>query len=163
MVEVDWKIVIVQLITFLVAFPLIWGSMIKGLRNTLKARDEYIKGTLDKIEKDKAEIEAMKADYEKKLADSHAQAKAAYEKAVAEGERVKSEITESAKAEGAKIIETAKRELEVEKQKAIEEVKDTIVEISMLAAEKIVKSNISRKSQQAVIEEAMAKLGKKHG
>jgi len=163
MVEVDWKIVLVQLITFLVAFPLIWGSMIKGLRNTLKARDEHIQGTLDKIEKDKADIEAMKADYEKKIADSHAQAKAAYEKALAEGERVKNEITESAKAEGARMLETAKRELEVEKQKAIEEVKDIIVDISMMAAEKIVKANVSKKSQQSVIEEAIAKLGKKRG
>ncbi len=155
MVEINPPIFIIQIVTFLIAMPLIWNLFIKALGDTMKKRDEFITSSIDKIEKDKAEIEAMKLDYEKKLAISEANAKDALAKALADGEKIKSGLVEEARNEGQKLIAEAKIEIENEKKKAIEAVKDTIVDISIMAAERAIKKKMTKKDQLAVVSKTM--------
>jgi F-type H+-transporting ATPase subunit b len=160
MVEIDWRIVLVQLVTFLIGMYFIWNSLIKALRNNLKNRDEFIRNGIDKVEKDKKDIEEMKADYEKQMLEAQAHVKATLEKAAAEGEKTRQELVSAAKFEGVKLIENAKREIEAEKVKALEEVKDRIVDIAIMATERIVKAGISKKAQTDIVEEAIKELDK---
>jgi F-type H+-transporting ATPase subunit b len=159
MVEIDWSVVLVQLVTFLIAVPLVWNSMIKALLRTLKAREEHITGTLDKIEKDKSAIESLKTDYEKKIREMHVQSAAAVNKALADGEKMKNSIVDEARNESRKLIEEAKNEIAIEKTKAIEEVRDAIVDISMLAAEKAIKKKVSRDDQLSIVNDQIKKIG----
>lgn len=160
MVEINLPVFLVQIITFLIAMPLVWNLFIKALGDTMKKRDEFIRGSIDKIEKDKADIEAMKADYEKRAASLETGAKDALARAVAEGEKIKSGLVEEARAEGQKLIAGAKAEIENEKMKAIEAVKDTIVDISIMAAEKAIKKKVSKKDQLSVVTKYMKEIGK---
>jgi F-type H+-transporting ATPase subunit b len=160
MVNVEWQVVLVQLITFLVGMWFVWNSMIKALIRTMKNREEYIKSTIDKVDKDKADMDAMRVDYEKKISDMQAQTAAAYNKAMADGEKIKESMVDEAKKEGVKLIAEAKSEIEAEKRKAIEEVKDTIVDISMLAAEKAIKKKITKKDQISMVDDCLKDIGK---
>jgi F-type H+-transporting ATPase subunit b len=160
MVEIDWTVVLIQFVTFLIAIPLIWNSMIKALIRTLKAREEHITNTLTTIEKDKTTIEVIKTDYEKKVQEMQTESIAAVNKAVTEGEKMKSAILDEAKKEGAKLIEDAKREIEIEKIKALEAVKDAIVDISMTAAEKVLHQKISKKDQIEIVDDKLKEIGK---
>ncbi|MCX8094045.1 MAG: F0F1 ATP synthase subunit B [Candidatus Goldbacteria bacterium] len=158
MVKIDWPVFLLQIITFLIAMPVIWILFIKSLSNTLKKRDEYIKDSLDKIEKDKQEMEALKSDYEKKILNIQEEAREIITKAVAEGEKVKSGIIEEARNEAIKLINDAKLEIENEKKKAIEEVKNTIVDISIMAAEKVIKTKINKKNQISIVSEKLKEI-----
>lgn len=158
MVNIDWPVFLLQIITFLIAMPVIWILFIKSLSNTLKKRDEYIKESLDKIEKDKQEIETLKNDYEKKIANIQEEAKEVIAKAVAEGEKIKTSLVEEARKEGIKLVNEAKVEIENEKKKAIEEVKDTIVDISIMAAEKVIKTKVNKKNQINVVSEKLKEI-----
>ena len=160
MVTVEWQIVLVQFITFVVGMIFVWKMMITPLMNTLSQRDLYIKNSLDKVEKDKADIAAMKVDYEKKVQDMHAHSTAALNKAIADGEKIKDSILNEAKTEGAKLIAEAKTEIESEKKKAIEAVKDTIVDISMMAAEKAIRKKINKKDQVSMVNDYLKDIGK---
>ncbi|MCX7698630.1 MAG: F0F1 ATP synthase subunit B [Candidatus Goldbacteria bacterium] len=158
MVKIDLPVFLLQIITFLIAMPVIWILFIKNLSNTLKKRDEYIKNSLDKIEKDKQEMEALKTDYEKKILNIQEESREIITKAVAEGEKVKSRIIEEAKNEAMKLINDAKVEIENEKKKAIEEVKNTIVDISIMAAEKVIKTKINKKNQISIVSEKLKEI-----
>lgn len=160
MVEINLPVFLVQLITFLIAMPLVWMLYIRALGDTMKKRDDFIRNSLDKIEKDKAEIEGMKVDYEKRLAAMEANTKEALAKAVAEGEKIKSGLVEEARTEGQKLIAGAKVEIENEKKKAIEAVKDTIVDISIMAAERAIKKKMTKKDQLAVVTKSMKDIEK---
>ena len=159
-VSVDPTIVLVQFITFVVGMIFVWKMMIVPLLSTLSQRDAYIKNSLDKVEKDKADIAAMKIDYEKKLQDMHAHSTAALNKAVAEGEKIKESILNEAKTEGVKLIAEAKTEIETEKKKAIEAVKDTIVDISMMVAEKAIRKTVNKKDQISMVNDYLKDIGK---
>jgi F-type H+-transporting ATPase subunit b len=155
MVEINWPVFLTQIITFLIGMVLVWNTLIKALSNTLKKRDDFIRESIDKIEKDKADIEGMKTDYEKRMATVEANTREALAKAVAEGEKIKSGLVDEARTEGQKLIVTAKAEIENEKKKAIEAVKDAIVDISIMAAEKAIKKNVSKKDQVAIVSKYM--------
>lgn len=160
MVEINFPVFLIQLITFLIAMPLVWNLFIKALADTMKKRDDFIRNSIDKIEKDKADIEGMKSDYEKKLAAMEAGAKDALVKAAAEGEKIKSGLVEEARSEGKKLIATAKNEIENEKKKAIEAVKDAIVDISIMAAERAIKKKMTKKDQLEVVTKSMKDIEK---
>ncbi|MBN2754427.1 MAG: F0F1 ATP synthase subunit B [Candidatus Goldbacteria bacterium] len=160
MVSVDKAVLLVQLITFLLAVPMIWIFFLKPLIKTLTNREKYITDTLDKVEKDRDEMQKMKEEYEIKMREMHLNASAALEKAVAEGERSRHEIIETAKEEGHKLIVEAKKEIEAEKVKAIEDVKGSIVDIAVIAAEKIVKASMSKKAQTEIVQDAIENIGK---
>lgn len=158
--KIDMPVLLIQLATFLIAAPLVWKIFIGGLVNTLKKRDSYIADSLDKIEKDKADIESMKAEYEAKLEEMQAKAHKAFSEAVAEGEKSRARLIEEAKTEGRRLVEDAKREIEAEKRRAIEEVKDTIVDLSILAAQKAVKAKIGKKEQFDVVADVYRQIEK---
>lgn len=158
MVKIDLPVFLLQVITFLIAMPVIWVLFIKSLSNTLKKRDEYIKDSLDKIERDKQEIEKLKNDYEKKILNIQEEAKEVLAKAIAEGEKIKSGLIEEAKNEGLKLINNAKIEIENEKKKAIEDVKNVIVDISIMAAEKVIKTKINKKNQINIVSEKLKEI-----
>ncbi|MEI7542625.1 MAG: F0F1 ATP synthase subunit B [bacterium] len=160
MVTVEWQIVLVQFITFVVGMIFVWKMMITPLLNTLSQRDLYIKNSLDKVEKDKADMATMKTDYEKQVQEMHAHSAAALNKAVADGEKIKESILNEAKTEGTKLLVEAKAEIETEKKKAIEAVKNAIVDISMMAAEKAIKKNISKKDQVSMVTDYLKDIGK---
>jgi F-type H+-transporting ATPase subunit b len=102
----------------------------------------------------------MKGDYEKKIAAMEANTKDALAKAVADGEKIKSGLVEEARTEGQKLIATAKVEIENEKKKAIEAVKDTIVDISIMAAERAIKKKMTKKDQLAIVTKSMKDIEK---
>ena len=160
MVEINWPVFLVQLITFLIAMPLVWNLFIKALADTMKKRDDFIRNSIDKIEKDKAEIESMKGDYEKKISAMEAGTRDALAKAVADGEKIKSGLVDEARTEGQKLIATAKVEIENEKKKAIEAVKDAIVDISIMAAEKAIRKKMTKKDQLAIVTKSMKDIEK---
>mgnify|MGYP001222992986 FL=1 len=160
MVSVDKAVLLVQLITFLLAVPMVWVLFLKPLIRTLSNREKYITDTLDKVEKDRDEMQKLKEDYEIKMKEMSLNAKAALEKAVAEGEKSRHEIIETAKEEGHKLIVDAKKEIEAEKVKAIEDVKGAIVDIAVKAAEKIVKASMSKKAQADIVKDAIENIGK---
>jgi F-type H+-transporting ATPase subunit b len=160
MVEINLPVFLVQLITFLIAMPLVWNLFIKALAETMKKRDDFIRNSIDKIEKDKADIESMKGDYEKKIAAMEANTKDALVKAVSDGEKIKSGLVAEARTEGQKLIAAAKVEIENEKTKAIEAVKDAIVDISIMAAEKAIKKKMTKKDQLAIVTKSMKDIEK---
>jgi|ERR1035437_10233235 F-type H+-transporting ATPase subunit b len=160
MVTVDLPIIFVQAITFLLGMWFVWNSMIKALIKTMKERDTYINSTLDKVEKDKKDIEGIKADYEKKVQEMLAVSAAALNKAVADGEKIKESIINEAKTEGVKLVKEAKKEIETEKLKAIEAVKDTIVDISMMVAEKAIRKTVNKKDQISMVNDYLKDIGK---
>jgi len=160
MVSIDKAVLLVQLITFLLAVPMVWMFFLKPLIRTLSDREKYITDTLDKVEKDRDEMQKLKEDYEIKMKEMSLNAKAALEKAVAEGEKSRHEIIETAKEEGHKLIVDAKKEIEAEKVKAIEDVKGAIVDIAVIAAEKIVKASMTKKAQTDIVKDAIENIGK---
>ena len=95
----------------------------------------------------------------KEIAAKLKEADAILEEARRKGKAKEAEIIQEAKAEAARIIERGNREVELERKKALDDMKQEIVSIASLMAEKVVASSIDMKVQDELIEETLKEMG----
>ena len=125
----------------------------------LEKRKQKIAGELADAANDKKSAAEMKAEYEQKLKEVSKEADAILEEARRKGKAKEAEIIQETKAEAARIGERGNREVELERKKALDDMKQEIVSIASLMAEKVVASSIDMKVQDELIEETLKEMG----
>ena len=143
-------------------FMLVFGLsylLFNPVRDMLEKRKQKIAGELADAANDKKSAAEMKAEYEQKLKEVSKEADAILEEARRKGKAKEAEIIQEAKAEAARIVERGNREVELERKKALDDMKQEIVSIASLMAEKVVASSIDMKVQDELIEETLKEMG----
>lgn len=129
------------------------------VRDVLEKRRKKIADELDKAAGDMADASALKEEYEAKLKNVDKEAEDILEAARKKAKTRETEILDEARAEAARIIERANREIELEKKKAIDDLKQEVVSIAALMAEKAVGNSIDVRIQDALIDETLKEMG----
>ena len=129
------------------------------VRDVLEKRRQKIAGELASAAQDQASAAALKEEYEAKLRDVNKEAESILETARRKAEAREEEMLEEARAEAARIIERANREIELEKKKAVDDMKQEVVNIAALMAEKVVGCSMNGKIQDALIDETLKEMG----
>lgn len=128
-------------------------------RDVLEKRRQKIAGELAQAADDKESAAALRAEYDAKLKAVNKEAEEILEAARRKGKTREAEILNEAKAEAARIIERANREVELEKKKAMDEMKQEVIDIAALMAQKVVGSSMNMTIQDALIEETLREMG----
>lgn len=129
------------------------------VQKVLKNRSDKIKNEIENAKKQEAEAIALKAEYEKKLADTRVEVESIIEEARKNAKKMSEEIVAEAKTEAQNIINRGNKEIEQEKAKAVDELKNQVIGISTLIASKIIKENVNAKSEDKLFEEALNEIG----
>ena len=120
----------------------------KPILNAVDERNNSIEEALKAADKAKQEMEMLNADNERILNE----AKAERDSLLKEAREMKSAIVEEAKEqankEAEKILTSAKEQISNEKMKAITELKNSVADLSIGIAEKILKSELTDKEKQ---------------
>jgi F-type H+-transporting ATPase subunit b len=140
-----------QTITFLIVLFLLSKFAWKPIMAALHEREASIENALSAAEKAKLEIQGLKAENEKLLAEARLER----DKILKEASDAGNSIVESAKLkaneEGARMIAQAREAIENEKRAAITEVKNTAAALSIEIAEQILKRELTDpQAQQAL-------------
>lgn len=142
-----------------VMFALLSYLLFNPAREMLKKREDRVKGDIDSAEKAKADAEALRADYERRLREIQKEAdeimSAARRKALDNEEK----IIESAKAEASAIIARANKEAELERKKAEDDIKKEIITVAAMIAGKVVSDKIDINIQDSLIEDTLKEIG----
>lgn len=128
-------------------------------KDMLNKRRERVVGDLESAKDAKAKADALKAEYEERLASFQKQADAILEDARKRAKDRENEIIEEAKAEAMRITDRANNEIELAKKKAMEEVKSNIVDVASIIAGKAVNSAMSVEVQDRLVEETLKEIG----
>lgn len=129
------------------------------VQKVLKNRSDKIKNEIENAKKQEAEAIALKAEYEKKLADTRAEVESIIDDARKNAKKMSEEIVAEARTEAQNIINRGNKEIEQEKAKAVDELKNQVIGISTLIASKIIKENVNAKSEDKLFEEALSEIG----
>ena len=146
-------------INIFILFFFLFYLLFNPVRDMLEKRKQNIAGELADAANDKKSAAEMKAEYEQKLKEVSKEADAILEEARRKGKAKEAEIIQEAKAEAARIVERGNREVELERKKALDDMKQEIVSIASLMAEKVVASSIDMKVQDELIEETLKEMG----
>ncbi|MBV2196628.1 MAG: F0F1 ATP synthase subunit B [Flavobacterium sp.] len=145
-----WQaIILVILIVLLAKFA--W----KPILAALAAREEGISNALLAAENAKKEMQNLKADNEKLLAEARAERDAMIKEAREIKEKMIADAKSEAQAQGEKMIEAAKASIESEKNAAMAELKNQVSSLSLEIAETLLKGELSNKEAQTKLVEKM--------
>ena len=145
-----WQaIILVILIVLLAKFA--W----KPILAAWAAREEGISNALLAAENAKKDMQNLKADNEKLLAEARAERDAMIKEATAIKDKMIADAKSEAQTQGAKMIEQAKATIESEKNNAVAEIKNQVSSLSLEITEKLLKEELSNKESQTKLVEKM--------
>lgn len=145
-----WQaIILVILIVLLAKFA--W----KPILAALAAREEGISNALLAAENAKKDMQNLKADNEKLLAEARAERDLMIKEAREIKEKMIADAKSEALAQGSAMIESAKASIESEKNAAMAELKNQVSSLSLEIAETLLKGELSNKETQTKLVEKM--------
>lgn len=128
-------------------------------RKLLKDRQDRIKNDIQDAQDDKESAAALKAEYESKLKEINKEAEAILSEARQKALKNEAKIVEEAKAEASRIIKRAQEEALLEKKHAMDDMKQEMIAIASLMAEKVVAASIDTTIQDTLVEETLKEMG----
>ncbi len=159
--NVDLGILIIQVITFLLGMILIWQVFLKKFSKKLSERSAHIKDTLDEIAKQKIEVEALKADFQKQLETIDKKFQDKIREATKEGSEIKNDLVLRAREEAKLLLVKTGEKLEIEKEKMLKEMRIEITNLALSIAEKVLKENVGKQQQEKLVADLLKELEKK--
>lgn len=151
------------LVTFLLLLLLLgrfaWGPLITAI----KTREDAIRGDIDDARKQRDDAAAMLAEQKelnREALRERAEAVAAGQK---DAERVKAEIVEEARQQREQLLKQAREQIEAETRQAKTELRATVADLTVLAAEKLLRKNLDDGTQKKLVEDYLAGLERSEG
>jgi F-type H+-transporting ATPase subunit b len=158
---IDWRLLIAQLINFLILVLILYKFLYKPVLKMLDGRKEKIEKGLRDAEQLGVELEKTKELQAAEIQKAKQEARAIVEEAEKRAEAAGMETKSKTKAEVEKLITVAKNQMIEEKIKMMAEVKKEAAELVIAVAEKVVGKIIDAKAQKNLIEETLREADKK--
>ena len=158
LVKLDPGLFIWTIITFLLLFFVLAKYAWKPLIKMLDDRESMIRSSLDDAEKAKLELERLNKESEAITAKARSEAQAILAESKTVAEKVKEDTIAKAKEQAIKISDDAQKQIQVEKDKAITDIKQEVVNLTLLVAEKLINKNLNDADNKSLIEESLKKV-----
>ena len=133
--------------------------LFRPVMKIIKDRQKEIDGMYSDADTAKGEANAMRSEYQRKLADAQATSDRIVKEAVARGQSRQEEIIRQAQQEASAIMDKASADIELERKKAINDAKNEISGIAIAIAGKVVGRELNEKDQAALVDHFIDELG----
>ena len=140
-------------------FMLMSYLLFNPARKLLQGRTERIENDINSAKEDKESAAALKAEYESKLKNIDKEAEVILSEARQKALKNENKIIDEAKEEASRIIKRAQEEAELEKKHAMDDMKQEMVQIAALMAQKVVTASINTDIQDTLVEETLKEMG----
>jgi len=155
---IDWKLMLAQLINFLIVVGVLWFFALKPLTKTMEKRNDEIAKGLSDAKSAEDRLEQVEREVKDKLIETKNLASGLLEEAKKQSEDNKQANIAKTKEEVAKLITKAKEQIASEKDNMISEVKGEVADMVVVALEKILSSGMSKDIDKKYIEQALKDL-----
>ena len=142
-----------------VLFLLMSYLLFNPAKKLLADRQERIAKDISDAKEASESAEALKAEYESKIKNIEKEAEVILSEARQKALKNEARIIEEAKAEAHRIIKHAQEEAELEKKHAMDDVKQEIIAVASLMAQKVVSASIDTTIQDTLVEETLKEMG----
>lgn len=155
---VDWRLLVAQLINFIIILLVLNRFLYRPILNILKERDAQVKKSISDSIKIEEELLRIAKEREQKLIEANQEASSIIKKSQQTGELERQEIVLVAEKEAENIINKAKLRSKNESAKIRQDIVDDLSDIIVSVTEKILAKKITKKSDQAMIKETIQSL-----
>jgi len=155
----DWGLQIWTLVAFLLLLAL--GKFVfKPIAEALDRRGETIRKSIEEAEKQRTEAKQLMESYQKQIAEARTEANKLTEEARVLGEKVRKEVVDKANTEASAVVQRAQEEIERQKEKGVQELKDTVANLSVQIASRVLEKEVNEATHRQLVENLIQDLGK---
>ena len=154
-IGVNLPLLLAFIVNFVILFGLLGLVLYKPVMKMLDERAKKIKEGMERAEATKEEYARVEEEVKRLVSKAREDGQALVSQATQIGERLKEEAREGAKEEAQVIIDRTRAELEEERDRIIDDLRREFVDISISAAEKVIKETLDKEIHRRLIEEAL--------
>jgi F-type H+-transporting ATPase subunit b len=150
---VIWTWVLFLLTLWILAwkvFPLIAGG--------LEERQRKIQQAIDTAREDREEARRLVEEQTRELSRARQEAQRLLDETREAAGRLRQELVVAAEAEKSDILERARREMDRERQRVLEQLREETVDISLAAAERLIKARLDSEGDRRLVREYIGSL-----
>lgn len=151
----DFGLLFWMLLAFLVVFFLMAKFGFPVITKMVEERKNYIDESLQKAHEANERLASIKQESERLLDEARARQAEILSQAKATGDSIVREAREKAQDEGSKLLQEAKAQIAVEKENALRDIRQTVADLSIVIAEKVVRQKLSNDVEQQKLVEQM--------
>ena len=129
------------------------------VRDYMQGRQKRIAEDIATAKTDKDQAEELRKKYEEKLKEVDKEADAILAEARKKALQNETNIVNEAKEEASRIIKNAQEQAELEKKRVADEVKQQMITVAALMAQKVVAQKIDTTMQDSLVEETLKEMG----
>lgn len=152
---IDWRLLIAQIINFLVLLFILNKFLYKPIIKVLAERTKKIDTSLKQAQEIEQSLAETKIKEEKIIAKAHAERKEILAEAQKLATKENLEYKQKTKDEIQRLIKEAKNHIASEKQRSRQDLKDETVELIVLAAKKVLGENYDEKLNKKLADEVL--------
>jgi F-type H+-transporting ATPase subunit b len=152
---VNLPLLVVFVINFIVLFVLLRLFLYKPVLKMLDERAKRTAEAMEQAEATKKEYEQARVEVQKQIEKGRQEGQAIIAQAMQVGERLKEESRQEATKQAQTIVDRTRTELEAERDKIVGDLRREFVDISISAAEKVIKETLDKEKHRRLIEETL--------
>lgn len=144
-----------MLLAILVVFGLMAKFGFPVIINMVNERKNYIDESLQKAHEANKRLASIEQEGERLLNEARARQAEILSQAKATSDSIVREAREKAQEEGAKMLQDAKAQIAAEKENALRDIRETVADLSVVIAEKVVRQKLANTTEQQKLIEQM--------
>lgn len=152
---INLPLLVVFVANFIVLLVMLRLFLYKPVMKVLDERAKRAREAMELAEATKKEYDQAKGEIQKQIEKGRQEAQAIITQAMQVGERLKGESREEAAKQAQVIVDRARSELEAERDKLVGDLRREFVDISIAAAEKVIKETLDKEKHRKLIEETL--------
>jgi F-type H+-transporting ATPase subunit b len=152
---INLPLLVVFIVNFIILLVLLRLFLYQPVMKVLDERAKRTKDAMELAEAIKKEYEQAKGEVQKQIEKGRQEAQAIITQAMQVGERLKEESKQEAAKQAQVMIDRTRSELEAERDKIVGDLRREFVDISIAAAEKVIKETLDKEKHRKLIEETL--------
>ena len=152
--------IVTQLLGFLIVFFVLKKYAFGAILGVIDARRKHIEDEIAAAEKKRLDMEALEKDYRKRLDHIEQEARERIQEASNIGQTLAKDIQDRARIDAQRIVDRTKAELDQDIMKARIVMRNEVVEISSLIAEKVLREKLNTQEHEKLVEKFLRELEK---
>lgn len=155
LLEASPGLMIWTLVMFLITLWIMKKWVLGPVSQMVEKRRNHIAESIDEAERSRDEANALLDDYKVRLAEARREADGIREQGRSEGERQKADIISSAQSQRDRVLADAQDQIDAQARSAAGQIRDDVVSLALLAAEKVSRKSLTDDDHRRLIEEAI--------
>ncbi|HVP81006.1 MAG TPA: F0F1 ATP synthase subunit B [Thermodesulfobacteriota bacterium] len=148
-------LLVVFIINFIILFVLLRLFLYAPVMKVLDERAKRTREAMELADATKKEFEQAKEEVQRQIEKGRQEGQAIIAQALQTGERLREESRAEATKQAQVLIDRARSELEAERDKIVGDLRREFVDISIAAAEKVIKETLDKERHRKLIEETL--------